>query len=50
MRKCRGKINVDIKNEELKGSSGEVEEIKIRNFSRKTHVDIINEKMKGSSS
>ena len=31
-----------IKNEEVKGSSSEVEEIKIHKCSRKSHVDIIN--------
>ena len=43
MRKCRGKSNSEITNEEVKGSSGEVEEIKIRKCSRKSHVDIIND-------
>ena len=50
MRNCRRKINIDIKKEEMKGSSGEVEEIKIHECSRKIHVDIINEEMKGISS
>ena len=43
MRKCRRKSNVEIINEEVKGSSSEVEEIKIHKCSRKIHVDIINE-------
>ena len=34
----------------MKGSSSEVEEIKIRKCSRKIHVDIINEEIKGVSS
>ena len=34
----------------MKGSSIEVEEIKIRKCRRKIHVGIINEEMKGSSS
>ena len=34
---------------EVKGSSIEEEEIKIRNCSRKGRVDIINEEVKGSS-
>ena len=34
----------------MKGSSGEVEDIKMRKCIRKSHVDIINEEMKGSSS
>ena len=34
----------------MKGSSGEVEDIKIRKCIRKSHVDIINEEMKGNSS
>ena len=50
MRKCRRKINVEITNEEVKGSSNEVEDIKILKCSRKSHVDTINEEMKGSSS
>ena len=44
------KIYTEIINEELKGSSNEVEEIKIHECSRKIHVDIINEEMKGRSS
>ena len=50
MRKCRRKINVEIINEEVKGISSEMEEIKIQKFSKKSHVDIINEKIKGISS
>ena len=38
-----GKMNVDIINEEVKGISDEVEEIKIRKCRRKSHIDIINE-------
>ena len=34
----------------MKGSSNEVEEIKMRKCSRRGHVDIINEEMKVSSS
>ena len=34
----------------MKGSSSEVEDIKISKCSRKSHVDIINEEMKGISS
>ena len=48
MRKCRRKSNVDITNEEVKGSSSEVEEIKVRKCSRRSQVDIINEEMKGN--
>ena len=33
----------------MKGSSGELEDIKIRKCSRKSHVDIINEEIKGIS-
>ena len=36
-------------NEEVKGSSSEVEEIGIHKFSGKSHVDIINEELKGIS-
>ena len=43
MRKCRGKSNIEISNEEVKGSSSEIEDIKICKCSRKIHVDIINE-------
>ena len=50
MRKCKRKGNVEIKNGKVKGSSGEVEEIKIPKCSRKSHVDIINGEMKRSSS
>ena len=50
MHKCRRKINVEIKNEEVKGKSSELEEIKILKFSRKIHIDIINEELRGSSS
>ena len=50
MCRCRRKSNDDITNEEVKGSIGEVGEIKIRKCSRKSHVDIINEEMKVSSS
>ena len=50
MRKCWRKINVEIKNEELKGKNSEVEEIKVRTCSRKIHGDTINEEMKGISS
>ena len=49
MRKCGRKSNVEIINEEVKGSSSELEDIKICKCSRKSHVDIINEVMKGSS-
>ena len=35
MRMCRIKINVEIINEEVKGISSEVEEIKVRKCSRK---------------
>ena len=49
MRKCRRKSSVEIINEEVKGSSSVVEEIKIRKCRRKIHVDIINEVMKGIS-
>ena len=41
MRKCRRKINVEIINEEMKGSSSEVEDIKICKCRRKSHVGII---------
>ena len=50
MRKCRRKSNAEIINEEVKGSSSELEEIKICNCRRKIHVDIIKEEMKGKSS
>ena len=50
MRRCRRKINVEIINEEFKGSSIDVEEIKILKCRRKNRVDIINEEIKGSSS
>ena len=43
MRKCSRKSNVEITNEEVKGSSSEVEEIKILKYNRKSHVGIINE-------
>ena len=46
MIKFRRKFNVEVKNEELKRSCGEVEEIKIRKCVRKIHVDMINEEMK----
>ena len=42
MRKCRRKINVDIINEEVKVSSSEVEEIKIRKCIINSHVGIMN--------
>ena len=42
MCKCRGKIHVEIINEEVKGRSSEEEEIQIRKCRRKSHVDIIN--------
>ena len=44
------KGKVIIINEEMKGSSSEVEEIKIRKCRRKSHVGIIDEEMKGSNS
>ena len=44
------KSNVDIIDDEVKGISSEVEEIKIHKCRIKNHVDIINEKKKGSSS
>ena len=50
MCKCRRKSNYDITNEEVKGRSIEVEDIKILKCIRKINVDIINEEMKGSSS
>ena len=50
MRKCTRKSNADIKNEEVKGSSGEVEDIKIHRCSRKNHGDNINKEMKVSIS
>ena len=50
MRKLRRKFNAEIINEEAKGSSSEVGEIKIRKCRRKVHVDIIKEKTKVSSS
>ena len=37
------KSNVDIINEEVKGSSSEEEEIVILKFKRRSHVDIMNE-------
>ena len=43
MSKCSRKNNVKIINDELKGSSSEVKEIKICKCSRNIHVDIINE-------
>ena len=43
MRKCRRKNNFEIINEEVKGSSREVEEIKIYKCRRKSNVGIINE-------
>ena len=43
-------MNVDIINEEVKGISDEVEEIKIRKCRRKSHIDIINQETKGISS
>ena len=43
MRKCRRKSNVEIKNEVVKGSSSEVEEVRILKCSIKSHVDIISE-------
>ena len=46
MRKCGRKSNVEIINEEVKGSSSEVEEIKMCKCRRKIHVDIINEEMR----
>ena len=49
MHKCRRKSNSEIKNEEVKGKSSELEKIKILKCSRKSHVDIINDKMKGRS-
>ena len=49
MPKCRRKIIVEIINEEVKGSSIEVEEIKIHKCRRKSHVYIINKEMKGIS-
>ena len=45
-----GENNIEIINEEAKGSSSEVEDIKIRKPRRKSHVDIINKEMKVSSS
>ena len=50
MPKCRRKSNADITNEELKGISSGVEEVKILKCSKKSHIDIINELMKGISS
>ena len=47
---CRRKSNVEIINEEVKGSSSEVKEVKIRKCSIKSHAGIINEEIKGSSS
>ena len=47
---CGRKINTEIINEVVKGSSSEVEEIKIHKFVRKSHSNIINEEMKISSS
>ena len=38
---CRRKSDVDIINEEVKGSSSEGEDIKICKCRRKSHVDII---------
>ena len=46
MRKCGRKSHVEIINEEVKGSSSEVEEIKMCKCRRKIHVDIINEEMR----
>ena len=43
MLKCRRRINVEIIDKEVKGSSSEVEEIKIRQCSINSHIDIINE-------
>ena len=43
MCKCRRKSNVGITNEEVKGRSSEVEDIKIGKCSRKSYVGIINE-------
>ena len=49
MSNCMIKSNVEIINDEVKGSISEAEEIKIRKCRRKSHVYIINEEMKGSS-
>ena len=48
IRKCRRKINVEIKNDEMKGNGSEVEEIKILKCSRKCHVETVNKEMRGS--
>ena len=50
MCKCRRKINVDIINEEVKGSIIEVEGFGKRKCRIKSHVYIINDEMKESSS
>ena len=50
MCKCSRRINFGIMNEEVKGSSSEVEEIKIPKCSRKSHVETVNEETKESSS
>ena len=43
MHKCRRKKHSEIINEEVKGRSSEVEEIKIHKCSRKSYDAIINE-------
>ena len=46
MRKCRRKINVGNKNEEVKVKRSEEEEIKIPKCNRKSHVETLNEEKK----
>ena len=46
MRKCRRKINVGNKNEEVKVKRSEEEEIKIPKCNRKSHVETLNEERK----
>ena len=43
MHDCRRKIDVGITNEEVKGISTELEEIKILKCTRKRHVETVNE-------
>ena len=50
MRKCRRKSNVEIINEELKGSSSREGYIRIHKCRRISRVDNINEEVKGWTS
>ena len=47
MHLCRGKTNVEIPNEEVKGKSCKLEEIKTPKCSIKSHVETVNEQIKG---